>query len=79
MSIEHVLREMLNRRGESPTSVSLGIGRSPKYVSRMISGRVKLGAETLALLGDFLGYDLVLVDRKDKSGAGNIAISPPEH
>ena len=79
MRIEHVLREMLNRRDESPTSVSLGIGRSPKYVSRMISGHVKLGAETLSLLGDFLGYDLVLVDRKDKSGAGNIVISPPEH
>lgn len=77
MQIEQVLREMLTRRGVGPVSVSRGIGRSPKYIGRMMSGGVKLGSETLAEIAAYLDYDLVLQDRRDESGNGDIVIDPP--
>lgn len=78
MQIQEVLQEMLVRRNASPKKVSLGMGRSERYISRMKSGGVKLGSETLAEIASFLDYDLVLRDRLDDSGNGDIIIDPPK-
>lgn len=75
MQITNVLRAMLARKGISAVSAARLMKRSDSYISRRISGNQIPKVDSLAEIGNVLGFDLLLRDRQD---GFEILIDPPE-
>lgn len=75
MDTKKALDEMLQSDGRSRIQISNAMGRNPNFLSATISRGSAPRADTLALIGQTCGWDLLL--RKRDSGE-EIVIDPSE-
>jgi transcriptional regulator with XRE-family HTH domain len=58
LAISNRIRDLITKKGVSDQSVSRGIGKSPSYISNILSGRNKPSIEALFCLCDF--FDITI-------------------
>lgn len=75
MMPEDVVPTLVKESGASTIAISDAMGRSRGYLSAYIANKRTPNIRLLAELGDELGYDLLLRERKT---GREITIDPPE-
>lgn len=70
------VRAVTDRSSKSMRAVSVDMGRSPGFISSMLTQGSTPGADTLAAIGAACGYSLALVP-SGRVPEGSIVIDPP--
>ena len=64
------LKDILQREGITAYRISKDLGMDKGYLSRVLNEKQDISLNKLALIADYIGYDLKLVKRKPSRKGG---------